>query len=256
MSVEASTPALAGQGAVVVGAGSGIGQACALLLARRGAAVICVDRDAAAADRTASSVVAEGGKAWGWPADVTDAASVAGAFAAAEERLGQIHAVVNCAGVTGPLGLRSHEVSLADFDQVVAVNLRGALVVTQCAVPLMLKHGYGRIAHVASIAGKEGNPGMVAYSSTKAAIIGMVKAQGKEYAEDGITINALAPAVIRTAFLDTQPEETLRYMTEKIPMRRMGSVSEAAQILAWMVSPECSFTTGFTFDLSGGRATY
>lgn len=120
----------------------------------------------------------------------------------------------------------------------------------------MLEHGYGRIAHVASIAGKEGNPGMVAYSSTKAALIGMVKAQGKEYAEDGITINALAPAVIRTAFLDSQPEETLRYMTDKVPMRRMGTVLEAAHILAWMVSPECSFTTGFTFDLSGGRATY
>jgi 3-oxoacyl-[acyl-carrier protein] reductase len=256
MSVETSAPALAGQGAVVVGAGSGIGEACALLLARRGASVLCVDRDGATADRTASAAVAEGGQAWGWQADVTEPSSVAVAFTVAEERLGQIHAVVNCAGVTGPLGQRSHEVSLPDFDQVVAVNLRGALVVTQCAVSHMLERGYGRIAHVASIAGKEGNPGMVAYSSTKAAIIGMVKAQGKEYAEDGITINALAPAVIRTAFLDSQPEETLRYMTEKIPMRRMGSVLEAAQMLAWMVSPECSFTTGFTFDLSGGRATY
>jgi NAD(P)-dependent dehydrogenase (short-subunit alcohol dehydrogenase family) len=256
MSVESFAPALAGQGAVVIGAGSGIGEACALLLCRRGASVLCVDRDGAAADRTASAAVAEGGQAWGWQADVTDPSSVAAAIAGAEERLGQIHAVVNCAGVTGPLGLRSHEVSLPDFDQVVAINLRGALVVTQCAVPHMLERGYGRIAHVASIAGKEGNPGMVAYSSTKAAIIGMVKAQGKEYAEDGITINALAPAVIRTAFLDSQPEETLRYMTDKIPMRRMGTVLEAAQMLAWMVSPECSFTTGFTFDLSGGRATY
>jgi 2-dehydro-3-deoxy-L-rhamnonate dehydrogenase (NAD+) len=246
----------AGQGAVVVGAGSGIGEGAALLLARRGWSVACVDRDREAAQRTASAAVAEGGQAWAAQADVTDAPSVARAFAEAQERLGQVHAVVNCAGVTGPLGLRSHEVSLADFDQVVSINLRGALVVTQCAVPHMLEHGYGRIAHVASIAGKEGNPGMVAYSSTKAALIGMVKAQGKEYAEDGITINALAPAVIRTAFLDSQPEETLRYMTDKIPMRRMGTVLEAAQILAWMVSPECSFTTGFTFDLSGGRATY
>jgi 3-oxoacyl-[acyl-carrier protein] reductase len=256
MSVETVAPALAGQGAVVVGAGSGIGEACALLLARRGASVLCVDRDGAAADRTAATAVEQGAQAWGWRADVTEPLSVAAAFAAAEERLGQIHAVVNCAGVTGPLGLRSHEVSLPDFDQVVAINLRGALVVTQCAVTHMLERGYGRVAHVASIAGKEGNPGMVAYSSTKAAMIGMVKAQGKEYAEDGITINALAPAVIRTAFLDSQPEDTLRYMTDKIPMRRTGTVLEAAQMLAWMVSPECSFTTGFTFDLSGGRATY
>lgn len=247
---------MTGQGAVVVGAGSGIGEAVALLLARRGLSVACLDRDEAAAQRTAATAVGEGGRAWAYAADVTDPDSVAGAFAQAQQRLGQVHAVVNCAGVTGPLGIRSHEVSLAHFDEVVGINLRGALVVTQCAIPHMLEHGYGRIAHVASIAGKEGNPGMVAYSSTKAALIGMVKAQGKEYAEDGITINALAPAVIRTAFLDSQPEETLRYMTDKIPMRRMGTVLEAAQILAWMVSPECSFTTGFTFDLSGGRATY
>ena len=256
MSVETSAPTFASQGVVVVGAGSGIGEACALLLADRGASVLCVDRDGEAAERTAAAASGDGGKAWGWQADVTDESSVAAAFRAAEERLDQIHAVVNCAGISGTLGLRSHEVSLLDFDQVVAVNLRGALAITQCAVPHMLERGYGRIAHVASIAGKEGNPGMVAYSSTKAALIGMVKAQGKEYAEDGITINALAPAVIRTAFLDAQPEETLRYMTDKIPMRRMGTVLEAAQMLAWMVSPECSFTTGFTFDLSGGRATY
>lgn len=256
MSAEGYPVAAAGQGAVVVGAGSGIGEATALLLARRGLSVVCVDRDREAADSTAAAAVDEGGRAWGLEADVTDPSSIATAFGTAQARLGQVHAVVNCAGVSGALGLRSHEVSLPDFDQVVAINLRGALVVTQCAVPHMLEHGYGRIAHVASIAGKEGNPGMVAYSSTKAALIGMVKAQGKEYAEDGITINALAPAVIRTAFLDTQPAETLRYMTEKIPMRRLGTVLEAAQMLAWMVSPECSFTTGFTFDLSGGRATY
>lgn len=101
-----------------------------------------------------------------------------------------------------------------------------------------------------------GNPNMVGYSATKAGMIGMVKAQGKEYAEDGITVNALAPAVIQTAFLDSQPPEVLRYMTDKIPMRRTGTIEEVAEMLAFMVSPACSFTTGFTFDLSGGRATY
>jgi 2-dehydro-3-deoxy-L-rhamnonate dehydrogenase (NAD+) len=109
---------------------------------------------------------------------------------------------------------------------------------------------------ITSIAGKEGNPGMIGYSATKAGLIGMVKAQGKEYAEDGITINAVAPAVIRTAFLDTQPDHVVKYMTDKIPMKRTGTVTEVAQLLAWIVSPECSFTTGFTFDVSGGRATY
>ena len=120
----------------------------------------------------------------------------------------------------------------------------------------MLTFGYGRIAHVASIAGKEGNPRMISYSTSKAGMIGMVKALGKEYAEDGITINALAPAVIQTAFLDLQPPEVIGYMTDRIPMKRTGTMVEAAEMLAWMISPACSFTTGFTFDLSGGRATY
>jgi 3-oxoacyl-[acyl-carrier protein] reductase len=109
---------------------------------------------------------------------------------------------------------------------------------------------------VASIAGKEGNPNMIGYSATKAGLIGMVKAQGKEYAQDGITINALAPAVIHTPFLDTQPREVVDYMTAKIPMGRTGTAEEASTMLTWMISPACSFTTGFTFDLSGGRATY
>lgn len=244
------------QAAVVIGAGSGIGEATASLLAERRAQVLCVDRDEPAARRTSEAIVASGGMAGSHAADVTDASSLAAAFAAAVAAYGQIQAVVNCAGVQGTLGKRSHEVDLDDFDQVYAINLRGALAVTQMAVPHMLEHRYGRIAHVASIAGKEGNPNMIAYSATKAGLIGMVKAQGKEYAEDGITVNALAPAVIHTAFLDTQPEEVVRYMTEKIPMRRVGTVQEAAQLLCWMVSRECSYTTGFTFDLSGGRATY
>ena len=120
----------------------------------------------------------------------------------------------------------------------------------------MLKNNYGRILHVASIAGKEGNAGMLAYSSSKAAVICMTKVQGKEYAEKGITINALAPAVIQTAMVDALPEEQVKYMTEKIPMKRCGSLNEAANTAVFIISPECSFTTGFTYDLSGGRATY
>jgi 3-oxoacyl-[acyl-carrier protein] reductase len=109
---------------------------------------------------------------------------------------------------------------------------------------------------VASIAGKDGNPGMIAYSSSKAGLIGMVKSMGKDYAETGITINSLAPAVIRTPMVDALPEATIKYMTDKIPMKRCGELDEAAQMIAWIVSPACSFTTGFTFDLTGGRATY
>lgn len=120
----------------------------------------------------------------------------------------------------------------------------------------MLKSNYGRILHIASIAGKEGNAGMLAYSASKAAVIGMTKVQGKEYAETGITINALAPAVIRTPMVDAMPEQQVTYMTDKIPMKRCGTLDEVAAIALYILSPENSFTTGFTFDLSGGRATY
>lgn len=241
---------------VVLGAGSGIGAATAALLASRGCTVLCLDRDLDAAAATAASITSDDHIAAAFFADVTDRDSLDSAFTDIRARFGQIHGVINSVGIQGELGIRSHEASLDAFDAAYAVNLRGALSVTQVAVTHMLEFGYGRIAQVASIAGKEGNPNMIAYSTTKAGLIGMVKAQGKEYAKDGITINAIAPAVIQTPFLDTQPAEVIAYMTEKIPMGRTGSVLEVAELLAWMVSPECSFTTGFTFDLSGGRATY
>lgn len=191
-----------------------------------------------------------------YAADLGSHDSVTDAFAAVTARCGQVHGAVNSAGIQGPLGKRTHEIAVEDFDATYTVNLRGALVLSRILLAHMLEHGYGRIAHVASIAGKEGNPNMVAYSATKAGLIGMVKSQGKEYARDGITINALAPAVIHTPFLETQPREVIDYMTEKIPMGRFGTIEETAAMLEWMVSPACSFTTGFTFDLSGGRATY
>ena len=163
---------------------------------------------------------------------------------------------MNCAGITGKTNVKGHEVELADFDRVCQVNLRGALILSQAVLRRMLPAAYGRILHVASIAGKDGNAGMTAYSASKAGLIGMVKSLGKDYAETGITVNALAPAVIRTPMVDVLPEATVKYMTDKIPMRRCGELEEAAALIAWIVSPACSFTTGFTFDLSGGRATY
>lgn len=244
------------QTVMIFGAGSGIGRATAQLLARRGDPVILVDRELALVNEVASELQNEGCSTLAIGADITDRKELEECFAQAVATVGQIHAVVNCVGIQGPLGVRSHEIELADFDRVYTVNLRSALSLSQVAIRHMLPHAYGRIVHVASIAGKEGNPGMIGYSTTKAGLIGMVKAQGKEYATDGITINALAPAVIQTAFLDTQPAEVISYMTEKIPMRRTGTVDEAATMLAFIISPECSFTTGFTFDLSGGRATY
>jgi 3-oxoacyl-[acyl-carrier protein] reductase len=245
-----------GECAVVVGAGAGIGRATCILLASRGWRVACLDRDREAVEETVAKIRAGMGIATAHVADVTDPASLDAAFAEAVAAYGQVHAVINTAGIQGQLGKPSHEVPLEDFDRVYAVNLRGALSVSQMALPHMLEHGYGRICHVASIAGKEGNPNMVSYSATKAGLIGMVKTQGKEYATSGITINALAPAVIRTPFLDSQPQQIIDYMTARIPIGRVGTVEEAAAMLAWMSSRECSFTTGFTFDLSGGRATY
>jgi 3-oxoacyl-[acyl-carrier protein] reductase len=242
-----------GQAAVVIGAGAGIGRATALLLAQRGASVACVDRDHDAALKTAREIGAE---AMAASADVGDEASVHQAFEQAASTFGQLHVAINCAGISGTTGKKSHEVELDDFDKVVKINLRGALVVSQTAIRHMLEHNYGRVVHVASIAGKEGNANMIAYSSTKAGLIGMVKAQGKEYAETGITVNALAPAVIRTDLVAALPDEVVTYMTDKIPMKRTGTVDEAAAMLAFIASKDCSFTTGFTFDLSGGRATY
>jgi 3-oxoacyl-[acyl-carrier protein] reductase len=132
----------------------------------------------------------------------------------------------------------------------------GSFYTSKYVLPIMLAQNYGRILHMASIAGKEGNAGMIAYSSSKAAVIGMTKVQGKEYAETGITINALAPAVIQTALVDAMPAEQVKYMTDKIPMKRCGTLEEAVGMALYIVSAQNSFTTGFTFDLSGGRATY
>jgi 2-dehydro-3-deoxy-L-rhamnonate dehydrogenase (NAD+) len=240
-----------GHGIVVVGGAAGIGRAAAGELVRRGARIAVVDRDTDGANAAAAEL---GGSAFA--ADVTAADEVEAAVAGAEETLGRIHALVNCAGITGQTNVRSHEVAVDDFDDVYRVNLRGAFLLSRAVIPRMLPHAYGRVLHVASIAGKEGNAGMVSYSATKAGMIGMVKSQGKEYAETGITVNALAPAVIRTGLVDAMPEAQVEYMTSRIPMRRCGELAEAAEMIAWIVSPACSFTTGFTFDLSGGRATY
>lgn len=243
-----------GQTAMVVGAADGIGKATATLLAERGARVACLDRNLAGAQALVDSLPA--GTTMALPVDVADAESVDAAISTGASALGRVDVLVNCAGITGVTGRYTVECDVEDFDLVYRVNLRGAFLLTRAVLPGMVSQRYGRILHVASIAGKEGNAGMVAYSATKAGLIGMVKAQGKEYAETGVTINALAPAVIRTAMVAAMPEEQVRYMTERIPMRRTGTLEEAAQTICWAVSPACSFTTGFTFDLSGGRAVY
>ena len=245
-----------GQTIVIVGAGDGIGRQTALTLAERGATIASVDRNGDTAAATAAQITSDGGRAMSVQLDITDADAVEPAIAGIADDAGQIHGLVNCAGVVGETNVMSHEVELDDFDHVYRVNMRGAFLLSRAVLPRMLPYGYGRVLHVTSIAGKEGNAGMVSYSATKAGMIGMVKSQGKEYAETGITVNALAPAVIRTAMVAALPDEQVGYMTDKIPMKRCGTLQEAADLIAWIVSPACSFTTGFTFDLTGGRAVY
>ncbi|MFO0997747.1 MAG: SDR family NAD(P)-dependent oxidoreductase [Alphaproteobacteria bacterium] len=240
----------------VIGAASGIGKAAAEHLAAIGCAVACLDRDRAGADATADAIRARGGSAAAIAADITEPASATAAIASIDDVLGAPHALVNCAGITGKTAVKAHEVSLEDFDAVYRINLRGALVISQAVLPGMLARGYGRLLHVASIAGKDGNAGMAAYSATKAGLIGLVKVMGKDYAGTGVTVNALAPAVILTPLVAALPKATVDYMTSRIPMQRCGELDEVAAMIGWIVSPACSFTTGFTFDLSGGRATY
>jgi len=245
-----------GQIAIVVGAARGIGRAVAERLAKDGINVVGFDRDGAALAETAAAFGRDGLSLDAQEVDATDEGAVTSLISGSLARHGALHILVNCAGIVGQTGIKPHDVDAEDFDAVYRINLKGAFLLTKAVLPAMLKSNYGRILHVASISGKEGNAGMLAYSATKAGLIGLVKSAGKDYADTGITINALAPAVIRTDLVDAMPEAQVKYMTDKIPMRRTGTLDEAAAMIAWIVSPECSFTTGFCFDLSGGRATY
>lgn len=242
-----------GRIALITGGGDGLGFTLAEKLAAAGAAVCLVDVSRESLDRAKAKI---GQNCRSFPADITDGAAMSRIVPAIVGELGKLDLLVNCAGITGKTNLKSHEVNVEDFDRVMAVNVRGTLLACQAALPAMLRQNYGRILNVASIAGKEGNAGMVAYSTSKAAVIGLTKSMGKEYAETGITINALAPAVLRTAMVAAMPPEQVKYMTDKIPMKRCGVLEEFAATAMFILSEENSFTTGFTFDLSGGRAVY
>ena len=239
------------QVALVTGAGSGLGTAIARKLSGHGATVVIVDRNEDALAQIKEEIGCEGHSI-----DITNERSVRELIDGLGSRLGKIDVLVNSAGITGTTGIKSHETATENVEEVFQVNFMGSYYTSKYAIPWMLKNGYGRILHIASIAGKEGNAGMLAYSASKAAVIGMAKVQGKEYAESGITINALAPAVIQTAMVDAMPPEQVKYMTDKIPMKRCGTLDEVGNLALYIVSSLNSFTTGFTFDLTGGRATY
>lgn len=246
----------AGQVVIVTGAGSGIGKSAAQLIASRGAKVICFDLNQSGIDECVDLITKSGGAAEAVVLDISNQKNVMDLIATLGSTHKRIDALVNCAGFPGPTGKFVEEITWSDYQKVIEVNLYGAIWLTQAVLPIMKKQKYGRIVQVASIAGKEGNPKMAPYNTAKAGLIGFVKGVAKEVAVDGITINALAPAVIATPINVNTAKETLDYMISKIPAGRLGEPSEVAEIIAFMGSKACSFTTGFTFDISGGRATY
>jgi len=240
-----------GKTALVTGGARGIGLAISERLLNEGARVAIVDRDPnveAVAKRLGPRVRA-------LVADVTKSADVDRAVATAHAWADRLDIVVNNAGITG----RSYpiwELSDEDWQEVLAVDLTSVFYVCRAAVKLMLPRGAGRIVNIASIAGKEGNPTLVPYSSAKAGVIGLTKALAKEVATRGILVHAVAPAVIGTELLQQMTKDTVDMLVAKIPMGRMGTPAEVATLVAWLASDECTFTTGAVHDLSGGRATY
>jgi 3-oxoacyl-[acyl-carrier protein] reductase len=221
--------------AVITGGMSGLGAATAVRLAADGIRVIRFD-------------VAGGAE---YTVDVSDSAAVNAAAA----DVGAIDILINCAGIVGP-NKPLHEVTDAEWDRVFAINVTGTFNLCRAFVPAMRERGWGRIVNLASIAGKDGNPNLAAYSASKGAVIAMTKSLGKELATAGILVNAVAPAVIETPMNADNTPEVLAYMTNLIPMKRVGQPEEVAELVAWLASDHVSFSTGAVYDISGGRATY
>jgi 3-oxoacyl-[acyl-carrier protein] reductase len=234
-----------GRVAFVTGGGRGIGQAVGALLLARGAQVASFDLDPSGAPDGALPV--EG--------DATSSSSVAESIARVERELGAINAVVCCAGTAGE-SLRTVDVSDEEWRRVFALNCDGVFYCNREAAKVMVPRGSGRIVNVASIAGKEGNPMAAAYSASKAAVIGMTKSFGKDLATTGVLVNAVAPAVIATPMLSQMSQEHIDYMVERIPMGRLGQPEEVAELIAFLAGDRMTFSTGATFDISGGRATF
>lgn len=241
--------------ALVTGGGSGLGAAAAERLATDGFHVIVSDLDPTAAEATVRRIRDRDLTASSAICDVTDLAAVEDAMCHAVEVAGRLAAVVCSAGIDHPPA-PTWELDPNEWGRVIATNLTGVFNACRVLVPLMLPHRYGRVVMIASIAGKEGNPNLAAYSASKGGVIAFAKALGKELATSGIAVNAIAPAVIETAMVARADPEMLELLRNKIPMGRLGQPAEVAALISWLCSPECSFSTGAVYDISGGRATY
>ena len=244
------------QVAVISGGADGLGKAIAQRIAFEGGKIVLLDVNKAQLDKTVCEFNNRGFITQGYDVDISSEEPVKTAIQNAVDMFGKIDVMVNSAGIVGPTNIKVTDYPVEKYDEIYRINLRGACLMTRYTIKAMEKNNYGRILLIASIAGKEGNPFMTGYSSMKAGVIGLVKGVGKEYAKTGITVNGLAPALIKTELNKNTAAEQLNYMTAKIPMGRLGTVEEVASLSTWILSKEASFNTGFIFDISGGRATY
>jgi len=242
--------------AIVTGGASGIGKAIACRLGKEGATLALFDFNKALLQEVVKEFKNANISVKGYLVDISMEAQVIKMVSQVEKDWGKIDILVNAAGIVGPTSTKITDFPTADFDRLYEVNLKGTFLITKYTLKKMEKNGSGRLLLISSISGKEGNPGMVGYSATKAGVIGLVKGVAKEFADTNITVNGLAPAVIKTSMNENTSAEQLAYMTAKIPMKRLGTVEEVAAMSCFIVSDENSFSTGFIYDISGGRATY
>jgi 3-oxoacyl-[acyl-carrier protein] reductase len=242
--------------AIVTGSAGGIGKTVAFRLGQEGASVAMFDQNELLLHETVKEFRQHGIRAKSYVVNISEEKEIASAISRVVEEFGRIDIMVNSAGIVGPTNAKITDYPTEEFDRIYEINLKGSFLITKYTLQSMVKTGTGRILLISSISGKEGNPGMVGYSATKSGVIGLVKGVAKEFADTKITVNGLAPAVIRTPMNEKTSPEQLSYMTAKIPMQRMGTVEEVAAMCCFIVSDENSFSTGFIYDISGGRATY